>query len=262
TAQADWNFSSGAIRYFADVSFPYLRADRTKVMIAQKSWILTKAVRSVRLEARPLGDAANTWRLYLEGTEEEFESYTPQSFSGVSVNSAVPAYIFMCESFNVVLKSGTSLPMEKEYLMSGPVSTQQTVLGVKVVISDANGANSSIQEDTISVPASGFQGQQIVPKSGVRHTNKSDIKTISITVRVIKIGSSVRTSEVSAGRDSISTVTKYYRKMVSASVADSPLSYFSITSGLAKYSTSINVNVIAAGDISYHATEESAELYV
>ncbi|MGL5098637.1 MAG: hypothetical protein ACRC6B_01150, partial [Fusobacteriaceae bacterium] len=257
---------NGVTRYFADVSFPFLRADKTVLMISQKSWIFNKTVKSIRLDARQVDGAKNTWRLYLEGTEEDFESYTPQSFSSFSVNSAEPSYIFTCTSFKVAAKSiGLQFPYGGKVWTAGIVAPIATDFGVKVVVSDEDGSNSSIAENTFSVVSlENFNGALISPTSATRHTNRKNTKTIAIQLRVIKYGTKVD-QFMGGGSGSSSSGPNppvAYVYPVATSLGSNLHSYFSITSGVASYASYINTNVFAAGDISYHATEESFEANV
>ncbi|MGL5098872.1 MAG: hypothetical protein ACRC6B_02370, partial [Fusobacteriaceae bacterium] len=257
-----YGLENGVNRYFAEVSFPHLKADKTNVLIAQRSWNLTKNVRSIVLSARQSNVSTNTWRMYLEGTEEAFENYTPQAFSTPQISTPKNSYYYSCDGFSL---SGKNMPgIRKEYngnsIPSAPPApwAKYTKMGVQVTISDADGANTATEVE-FDLPWSNtseydysrnISATPIPLRSALRHTSHSNIKTISIKLRCITAGaykaqSSPSTSHHAFIYDDKDTLNADIWK------------YWSVSSGTASYSTTIIESVFAAGDISYYAFEES-----
>lgn len=274
SAQAD-SLSGNALRHFVDISLPFLKPSRTKVMLSQKTWELTKNVRSISLRAVKLtqgsdsmsgGLYANTWRLYLEGVEEEFESYIERSYAGTSFSCETNSYymsILSCKfqgkannNFSVrsrIYSSDTRYRDSKPTIFNFIITVSEPHTGITVSKSfkksiQAKGSNYYDE----SVPASVLNFDDMVSTIKM-HTNRSDKKNVSIRVELIDVG---QADYVYWGTGEDGIPQEESARVVYEITAQAIIDKMSV-GGLYEYSNSINVSTIAAGEITYYAFEET-----
>ncbi len=274
SAQAD-SLNGGQVRHFVDISLPFLKPSRTQLMLSQKSWELTKNVRAISLRAVRLtqggdnmvgGLYSNTWRLYLEGTEEVFESYIQATYNSTSFTCPEPAYMMNTKTISAYTKAGTKFTYETHYKTnssSGYGPPVPTIIRFTVTSREPTGGGAVSETFDVvydwavldMVPTSLAFTRHLI--NSRTHTNRLDYKTCSISVALIQLGYDTWSEVVEEDRGDNTYFVKYDYKQTITNLSTATIFNFIGISGTYEYTKAINKSVVAAGEITYYAFEST-----